>query len=317
MTTSDDRRRGALAFDAARLVAFGLRPKLTPGRDGEYAALVRRYRDEPAFADVTAAVAGGLGIVILEVSDRAGLVAAGAEESAFAVRIGDYARRAGGEHRSADRLLHALAHLAVAALAFPRPADLADDAYVGRVSVDGVDAFVREACRLLEERAGESGGDPDIDIDTGPQAGSGPGSGAGSGPGAEPDPDAGGPRLERAWRVYSRRAATGATRDARRPPGSTTGIVARAMTFLADSGCLVPVGETGGATFRTTARYQVQVRELAADAAMDELLALGVVTVVDGSGSVRVVAAHPDLTTAGLGATADLSPTGTGVAADV
>src|SRR5690606_26597386 len=35
------------AADAARLVAFGLQPKLQPARDQEYADLLRRYRDDP------------------------------------------------------------------------------------------------------------------------------------------------------------------------------------------------------------------------------------------------------------------------------
>ncbi len=57
--------------------------------------------------------------------------------------------------------MHGLAHLAAAALAFPRPDDLGDDTYVGRVSVDQVDGAVREACRVLDERvAGTAEADP-------------------------------------------------------------------------------------------------------------------------------------------------------------
>ncbi|WP_410173471.1 hypothetical protein, partial [Frankia nepalensis] len=274
---------GAVARDAAELIARGLRPRLVPARDSRYRELVGRYLREPGFAELTHAVADGLGIVVLDVSERAGLVAGGLADSAFAVRIGDYARRAGGEHRAADRMLHALAQLAVAALAFPRPADLTDASYVGRVSVDGVDAFVREATRLLEART--SGPDPLLD-------------GADGAP--PPDgPAADEPRLEAAWRLYARRPATGTTRDSRRLAGSTTGVIARAMGFLVESGCLVPVGEEGGGTFRTTPRYQVQVRELAADAAMEELLTLGVVTVAGPDGGLRVVPAVPDLLDAG------------------
>ncbi|WP_055748258.1 hypothetical protein [Frankia sp. AvcI1] len=274
-------RQRADARDASRLVSFGLRPRLVPARDPDYRDLVRRYLREAEFAALTQAIAAGLGLVVLDVSERAGLVPAGAEDSAFAVRIGDYARRAGGEHRAADRLLHALAQLAVAALAYPRPADLADASYVGRVSVHGVDAFVRETCRLLGERTADD--DPSVD----------------------PPVDA--PRLEAAWRLYARRTSTGTTRDARRLAGSTTGIIARAMNFLAESGCLVPVGDEAGGTYRTTPRYQVQVRELAADAAFEELLALGVVTVTDGAGSVRVLVDEPAL----------LETTPAGEAADV
>ncbi|WP_369207525.1 hypothetical protein [Streptomyces sp. PU-14G] len=245
------------AADAARLVSYGLHPKLAPARDVDYTELLRRYRDEPAFARLADAVATGLGLVVLEVSTRAGMALAAAEDSVFAVRMGDYARRATAD--SADRFLHGLAHLACAAMAFPRPEDLADDGYIGRITVNGVDSFVRQACRRLEERAEAEGENTD------------------------PATDA--PSLEAAWRVYARRSATGATKDARRLAGSTTGIVAKAVSFLADSGFLQRTGDDSGGTYRTTARYQLQVRDMAGNAAMAELLELGVVPVSDGTAS--------------------------------
>ncbi|MFJ5520498.1 hypothetical protein ACIQB4_26005 [Streptomyces griseoluteus] len=243
------------AADAARLVAFGLQPKLQPARDQEYTELLRRYREDGAFARLADAVATGLGLVVLEVSARAGMAVTAAEDSVFAVRMGDYARRTTAD--SADRFLHGLAHLAVAALAFPRPEDLADDAYIGRVTVNGVDAFVRQACRRLEERAEQSGENTD------------------------PVTDA--PGLEAAWRIWARRSATGATKDARRPAASTTGIVAKALGFLTESGFLQRTGDDHGGTYRTTARYQLQVRDMAGGAALSELLELGVVTETGGS----------------------------------
>ncbi|MFH8348919.1 hypothetical protein [Streptomyces sp. NPDC018045] len=243
------------AADAARLVSFGLQPKLLPARDAEYGELLRRYRDEPAFARLADAVATGLGLVVLEVSPRAGMAVTADEDSVFAVRMGDYARRASAD--SADRFLHGLAHLAVAAMAFPRPEDLADDGYIGRITVNGVDAFVRQACRRLEERAEEQG--------------------------ENTDPATGAPGLEAAWRTYARRSATGATKDARRLAGSTTGIIAKAVAFLVDSGFLQRTGDDAGGAYRTTARYQLQVRDMAGSAAMAELLELGVVPVGDGS----------------------------------
>ncbi|CAM5255948.1 hypothetical protein SFUMM280S_06208 [Streptomyces fumanus] len=223
------------AADAARLVAFGLQPKLLPARDQEYADLLRRYREDPPFARLADAVAAGLGLVVLEVSPRAGMAVTAAEDSVFAVRMGDYARRAAAD--SGDRFLHGLAHLAVAAMAFPRPEDLADDGYIGRVTVNGVDSFVRQACHRLEERAAEQG--------------------------ENTDPVSDAPGLEAAWRIWARRSAAGATKDARRLPGSTTGIVGKAVAFLTDSGFLQRTGDEHGGTYRTTARYQLQVRNLA------------------------------------------------------
>ncbi|MEU3401675.1 hypothetical protein [Streptomyces filamentosus] len=243
------------AADAARLVSFGLQPKLLPARDAEYAELLRRYQEDPGFARLADAVATGLGLIVLEVSPRAGMAVTAGEDSVFAVRMGDYARRANTD--SADRFLHGLAHLAVAAMAFPRPEDLADDAYIGRLTVNGVDSFVRQACLRLEQRAEEDG--------------------------ENTDPASDAPGLEAAWRVYSRRSTTGATKDARRLAGSTTGIVAKAVAFLTDSGFLQRTGDEGGGSYRTTARYQLQVRDMAGSAALTELLGLGIVPVSDGT----------------------------------
>ncbi|MGW5103701.1 hypothetical protein [Streptomyces sp. NPDC004100] len=255
------------AADAARLVAFGLQPKLQPARDQEYTDLLRRYREDPPFARLADAVASGLGLVVLEVSARAGMAVTAAEDSVFAVRMGDYARRTTAD--SGDRFLHGLAHLSVAALAFPRPEDLADDSYIGRVTVNGVDAFVRQACRRLEERAQEEGENTD------------------------PATDA--PGLEAAWRIWARRSATGATKDARRPAASTTGIVAKALGFLTDSGFLQRTGDEGGGTYRTTARYQLQVRDMAGGAALAELLELGIVPDTGASASLLPAEESDDL----------------------
>ncbi|MDH6136490.1 hypothetical protein P3T37_005918 [Kitasatospora sp. MAA4] len=251
--------------DAARLVSFGLQAKLLPARDAEYAELVRRHREDPAFARLADAVATGLNLVVLEVSPRAGMALAAAEESVFAVRMGDYSRRAASE--TTDRFLHGLAHLAVAAMAFPRPEDLADEGYLGRITVNGVDAFVRQACRRLEEQAELTGDNTD------------------------PSSDA--PGLEAAWRVWARRSTTGATKDARRLSGSTIGITGKAVAFLVDSGFLQKASDDAGGTYRTTARYQLQVRDLAGSAAMAELIDLGVVPVTDGSATL-LPADHSD-----------------------
>jgi hypothetical protein len=263
MTTATSRHQAA---DAARLIALGMRPRQLPARDLVYADLVRRYREDDEFADLVRAVAEGLGIAVLAVTPASGAVLAAREESVFELKIDEYARRAALTSRGVDKVIHALAHLAVAALAFPRPDDLVNDAYVGRVSVEQVDAMVREAGRVLDEQAAaaELNSDP---LETAPD-------------------------LERAWRAYARRPAAGATRDGRLSPDSTLGMVAKAVRFLAEQGFLMLVGDEGGGTYRSTPRYQVQVRELAANSAFRELLSLGVVAISDPTGTLRAV--HSD-----------------------
>lgn len=250
--------------DAARLVAMGWRPRQLPARDPAYADLIRRYLQDESFADLVRAVAEGLGLDVLAVSMQTGVVLGPGAGSVFEVRIDEYARRAAfRDRRDTEKVLHGLAHLAVAALAFPRPDDLADDTYVGRVSVEQVDEVVREACRILEERAraAEENHDP-LEAAQG---------------------------LERTWRVYARRSPAGATKDGRPAPDATRSMIAKALRFLADQGFLVQVNGEGGGTYRTTPRYQVQVRELAAEEAFSALLALGVVEVADPRGSLRVI----------------------------
>lgn len=246
---------------AAHLVALGMRPKLLPGRDLVYANLVSRYAEDDVFKDLVNRVAAGLGLVVLAVTAQSGVVLAATEDSVFEIKMDEYARRTALQNRQADKMLHGLAHLAIAALAFPRPDDLGNDAYTGRVSIEHVDAAVREACRVLEGRA--------------------------SGAATNDDPLSEAPELERVWRVYLRRPAAAATKDGRVASDTTRGIVARALRFLAEQGFLVPVGGDSG-TYRTTPRYQVQVRELAAQRTFDELLELGVLPATSAEASLHV-----------------------------
>lgn len=249
-----------LTADAARLIGYGFRPKLVPARDDTYRDLVLRARTDDEFAAAVQAVAAGFDLVVLEISDRSGIVVGSTEDSVFAVKITDYARRTGGEGKASERVLHALAHLGAATLAFPRPADLANETYLGRITVDGLEAFVREAAGRLAEAAAET--------DTADVATDEPG-------------------LEAAWRVYTRRARTGSTGDGRKLASSTTGIVGKALTFLADQGLLVRTGDERRGTFRTTPRYRTQVRE-AGVVMFDELLRLGITEISDGTGTVAV-----------------------------
>lgn len=247
--------------DAARLIGYGLRPRQLPARDLDYADLVIRYVEDDDFADVVRAVAEGFELQVLAVSKPTGIVLAPREESVFALRFDEYAKRASLAGRSADKVIHGLAHVAIAALAFPRPDDLANDTYVGQVTVDEVDAVIREACRVLDERAkeAEENNDP---LDTAPD-------------------------LERAWRAYARRPAATATKDNRLAPDSTRGMVTKAVRFLVEQGFLSQRAKDTTGTYLTTPKYQVQVRELASTAAFRELLDLGVIAVTNPSGTLH------------------------------
>ena len=254
--------------EAARMISFGLRPKLIPSRDLSYAELVKRFCEDAAFRELVEAVAEGLGMTVLGVSPRTGIVLGPVADSVFEQKFDDYARRAIlGDRREQERVLHGLVHIAIAALAFPRPDDLAADTYIGRVSASQVDGVVREAGKMLSAKAAaaEEAGDPLEEA----------------------------PELERVWRVYLRRPETALTKDGRVSPATTQGIIAKALRFLLDQGFLAKVNDDDGGTYRTTPRYQVQVRELAAEQAFTELLALNVITVTDPGGSLHIVPPAP------------------------
>jgi hypothetical protein len=256
-------------------VAFGMRPKLLVSRDLSYGELVKRFIADAVFQEKVEAVAEGLGLTVLAVSARTGIVLGPTADSVFEQKFDDYARRASlGERGAVERVLHGLAHLAIAAIAFPRPDDLASDTYVGRVSVEQADSVVREACDVLATRA------------------------AAAEEAADPLEEA--PQLERVWRVYLRRPAATLTKDGRAAPSTTRGIIARALRFLADQGFLVKMSDEQDGTYRTTPRYQVQVRELAAQRAFDELLALQVVPVADPAGSLHDMRTTPGGGNAGV-----------------
>ncbi|MFF2554384.1 hypothetical protein ACFVUS_25515 [Nocardia sp. NPDC058058] len=243
------------AEQAAQLVAWGLRGKQVPDRDIAYRDLVHRYRHDEDFAAMVIAVAAGLRLLVLEVDQRSGIVLAAEPGSVFELKLEDYASTRLPKRRDTERVLHGLAHLAIAALAFPRADDLAHDFYPGRVSVELVDTVVRETCRVLEQRTEREG--------------------------ERHDPSAEELELERLWRVYVRRPEVAETKDGRHNPETTRGVVRRALGWLADRGLLQPVGEQSDEVFRTTGRYQILVRQLASQSALRELLALGVVPSLD------------------------------------
>jgi hypothetical protein len=256
----------SMVADASRLIAFGLRPRSRPARDEMYAQLVRRFGTDDDFAALVRAVTSGLDLVILDCDERHGLVVASTEASVFAIRMTDYAKRTNGEGKASERVLHALAHLGAATLAYPRPADLSNAAYVGRITVNGVEAFIREATRRLREAAAEHGDDVDPPLDA--------------------------PDLEAAWRVYDRRASTPGSGDGRRLPSSTGGMVSKALMFLAEQGLLTRRSDQDGGTYATTSRYRIQVLE-AGNRMFSELLALGITEVTDGTGTLTPVTWTP------------------------
>lgn len=228
--------------DAAALLRYAWLPRRMPGGDPEYARLVHRYLGDPSFQAACEEIASGLGVFIVAVDPQAGIVAFAADDSPFALTVGDYAKRAAGS----DPLwvVHGLAFVAAARLSFPQAAHLDAVDRQPRVSVADVDEYLRRLCARLEEDFRSEDVDPPADR----------------------------PALERSWRAYQRRREAGRTGDARAHQTSTRRIVEKALEWLVDHGCLRPVPGVEG-VFWATSRFRVVVRELAGNDFYAEVLA--------------------------------------------
>lgn len=223
-----------LGQDAGRLLAYGLNPRVRPAQDPTYAHLLRRFRADPDMRTLTAAVAEGLGLLVLDVTER-GIVLGAVDDGPFALRLRSYRQNLSVE----ERLSHGVIQLAIAAWCFPTAAELADaDSVVVRVSVNGLVRYLRELCQELEARAAL-------------------------------DPEAGTPELQEAWRAILSRPETRETPDARRTAGSLAGMVAYALETLAEGGLMSRASDDEGGTYNALSAYRVHVRELAAHRAFD------------------------------------------------
>lgn len=219
------------AGKAAELIAFALQPRVARGADERYGELWSEYRTDEAFHDVVEAVANGLGLVVLDAPEQ-GLVVAPMERSPFAFRLQDYS----GGLTPTRRMLIGLVHLGIAAVAYPREADLEDDIVVRR-SVEQVERFLRDACQALAD--------------------------------AEDEQDAivGSPEEVQAWREFLSMPASKRMAKGGFSADCTMGQITRAFDWLVVQG----MARQSGDDYQLLDRYRIQVRELAGHAALERL----------------------------------------------
>jgi hypothetical protein len=219
---------------AGRLIAYALQPKLVPARDADYAALVAQFHSEPAFAELVAGVAEGQGVLVLACDRLLGLIVAPTAESPHRLRMDDYLTTVKVE----QRLLHGLAHLAIAAVCYPTAASLEDDAApLPSVSAREVHERVERLAAALHERFHRA------------------------------DPPTDEPELEPVWRLVIRTRAVDTTTDGRSTTFTTLGMIKRALAFLADHGLADEVPRAAEPdTYRMRARYRLHVLDAARQA---------------------------------------------------
>lgn len=230
---------GELAYQAARLIQLGLRPRTRPVQEPEYQQLITRFLDHAEFRSLVKEIASGLGMSVLDAGEL-GLVLGPMEDSAFAIHPASLLQRRTPD----DRLLDGLVQVAIAATVFPRAQDLEDTAMSARppVTVDEVEESVRALCQRLDE---ESKSRPD------------------------PTADEGLTGLYEAWRVYNGRSAARETPDKRQAARTTRRIIETNLELLHDWGCFSRTSTEGA--YQSTWRYQVLVKELAATALHDRV----------------------------------------------
>ncbi|WUH97773.1 hypothetical protein OHR68_30290 [Spirillospora sp. NBC_00431] len=236
---------GQLIADATRMVSFAMGRGKAPAQSSEYVRMVRRYDTDPEFASAVHAAARGFDCTVLDVDRRSGLILGTTLETEFAVSVTKLVRE------RTDRPLYLLAHLTIAALAFPSPDNLDDDVFVNRVSVMEVDQQVRTYATAISRRLEGTATDQHAPADQ--------------------------PGLEPLWRSYLRRNATGKLPEADGPPQATTfKLISRAFTHLVDYGFMRKVSDEGKGTYATTVKYRIHIRELASTRLLDDLARLGV-----------------------------------------
>jgi hypothetical protein len=233
------------AFQAGRLIQWGLRPKAIPFNEPEYRELIDGYIDRPQFRALVQELASGLGLTVLAVNDR-GLFLGTQENSVFALRPSDFRS---GRATADDRLLDGLVQVAISATIYPRQQDLDEDALEAKppITCQEVDEVMRNLCAEYKARTAD-------------------------------DPDAATDDLQRgfqeAWRVYESRPAVRTTSQGSLAVNSTQGLIRRHLQQLTEHGCFVASGEEPRESFRPTLRYQILVKQLAATTLYRQVQAL-------------------------------------------
>jgi hypothetical protein len=213
-----------------QLIAFGLDPRLSPGRNGAYQELVTRFRGDAEFRQRVASLAAGQGLEILDCSPVYGLVlAATGPDSPYYMRLDDYAAMS-----AAERHLNAFIFLAIAATCYPTADALdAEDGPLPQITVTQVLRLMNRMADRIRERCRDE------------------------------DPPADEPQSEPLYRLVLRWREGDTTADERSNPHVKAGMVRRALKWLAANGLADEIGTSKDA-FRIRSRFRLHVKDAVA-----------------------------------------------------
>jgi hypothetical protein len=216
-----------------QMIAFGLDPRLSPGRSGEYQELVIRFRGDREFREKVMEVAAGQGLDILDCSPIYGLVlTAVGPESPYHMRLDDYAAMSAEE-----RYLNAFVFLAIATACYPTADSLdAEDGPLPQVTVSQIVRLMNRMAERIRER------------------------------GKDQDPPVGEPQVEPLYRLVLRWREGDTTGDERSNPHVKAGMIRRALKWLAANGLADEIG-TAKDAFRIRSRFRLHVKDATASIA--------------------------------------------------
>ena len=213
-----------------QLIAFGLDPRLSPGRSGDYQELVARFRSDPDFRQRVVAVAGGQGLDILDCSPVYGLIlAAKGTNSPYCMRLEDYAAMSAEE-----RYLNAFVFLAIATACYPTADALdADDGPLPQITVSQVLRLMNRMADQIRERSKDE------------------------------DPPVAEPQVEPLYHLVLRWREGDTTGDERSNPHVKAGMVRRALKWLVANGLADEIA-TARDAYRIRSRFRLHVKDAVA-----------------------------------------------------
>lgn len=210
-----------------QLIAFGLDPRQSPGRSGEYQELVTRFRGDADFRQRVITVASGQGLDILDCSRVYGMVlAAKGSDSPYYMRLDDYAAMSAEE-----RHLNAFVFLAIATASYPTADTLeADDGPLPQITVSEILRLMNRMADRIRERVRDQ------------------------------DPPVAEPQVEPLYRIVLRWREGDTTGDERSNPHVKAGMVRRALKWLVSNGLADEISTSKDA-FRIRSRFRLHVKD--------------------------------------------------------
>lgn len=210
--------------DAATLLRFAIQPQ-SPYGNPEYRILLQRYEDETNFRKVVNEISQGLLLRIIDADVQYGITVIPEEDSPFAVKLSDLQK---ANASADDRLVAGLVQIGIASYMYPGPEDLEEDPNTQKqsITVSEIENHLEELSKILENEVKSQSDPASLDVYAG---------------------------LIESWRVWRKLPQSEKLQSKQR-------IIKRQFQELQKLGLFIEDRDA----YRPLRRYQVQIREVAA-----------------------------------------------------